>query len=107
MQTIWTLGISLPGFILFASMKKYSLMCNCTYAADVKSRQHFDNKQKNNCGRIRVNIMTITVYFKHTVNGSLTFELIHNTKEQIYFYEIAGNHKAKEQLFESISEFSR
>ena len=33
--------------------------------------------------------------------GRFTFERIHNTKEQIYFYERAENHKAKEQLFES------
>ena len=29
------------------------------------------------------------------------FEWIHNTKEQIYFYQKAENHKAKERLFES------
>ena len=34
-------------------------------------------------------------------NGRFTFERIHNTKEQIYFYERAENHKAKERLFES------
>ena len=28
-------------------------------------------------------------------------ERIHNTKEQIYFYERAENHKAKERMFES------
>ena len=33
--------------------------------------------------------------------GRFTFERIHNTKEQIYFYERAENHKAKERLFES------
>ena len=27
------------------------------------------------------------------------FERIHNTKEQIYFYEMAENHKAKERMF--------
>ena len=31
--------------------------------------------------------------------GRFTFEPIHNTKEQIYFYERAENHKAKERLF--------
>ena len=30
------------------------------------------------------------------------FERIHNTKEQICFYERAENHKAKERLFESL-----
>ena len=30
-----------------------------------------------------------------------TFEQIHNTKEQIYFYKRAEDHKAKERLFES------
>ena len=35
------------------------------------------------------------------VEGGFTFERIHNTKEQIYFYERAENHKAKERLFES------
>ena len=30
-----------------------------------------------------------------------TFERIHNKKEQIYFYERAENHMAKERLFES------
>ena len=34
-------------------------------------------------------------------NGRFTFERIHNTKEQIYFYERAEKHKAKERLFES------
>ena len=29
------------------------------------------------------------------------FEPIHNTKEQIYFYERAENHKTKEQMFKS------
>ena len=29
------------------------------------------------------------------------FERIHNAKEQIYFYERAENHKAKEWMFES------
>ena len=29
------------------------------------------------------------------------FERNHNMKEQIYFYEIAANHKAKEQMFKS------
>ena len=32
--------------------------------------------------------------------GRFTFERIHNAKEQIYFYERAENHKAKERLFE-------
>ena len=32
-----------------------------------------------------------------------TFERIHNTKEQIYFYERAENQKAKERLFESFN----
>ena len=31
--------------------------------------------------------------------GRFTFERIHNTKEQIYFYEKAENHKAKERMF--------
>ena len=34
-------------------------------------------------------------------NWRFTFERIHNTKEQIYFYERAENHEAKERLFES------
>ena len=29
-------------------------------------------------------------------------ERIHNTKEQIYFYKRAENHKAKERMFKSI-----
>ena len=32
--------------------------------------------------------------------GRFTFERIHNTKEQIYFYERRENYKAKERLFE-------
>ena len=32
-------------------------------------------------------------------NGRFMFERIHNTKEQIYFYERAENHKAKERVF--------
>ena len=36
-----------------------------------------------------------------TCFGRFTFERIHNTKEQIYFYKRAENHKAKERLFES------
>ena len=35
-------------------------------------------------------------------DGRFTFERIHNTKEQIYFYERAENHKAKEQSFKSL-----
>ena len=35
------------------------------------------------------------------LEGRFTFEWIHNTKEQIYFYERAENLKAKERLFES------
>ena len=35
------------------------------------------------------------------LSGRFMFERIHNTKEQIYFYERAENHKAKERLFES------
>ena len=34
--------------------------------------------------------------------GRFTFERMHNTKERIYFYESAENHKAKERLFESM-----
>ena len=30
-----------------------------------------------------------------------TYEGIHNTKEQIYFYERAENHKANEGMFKS------
>ena len=33
--------------------------------------------------------------------GRFTFERIQNTKEQIYFYERAENHKAKERMFKS------
>ena len=33
--------------------------------------------------------------------GRFTFERIRNTKEQIYFYERAENHKAKERMFKS------
>ena len=33
--------------------------------------------------------------------GRFTFERIHNTKEQIYFYERAENHRAKERMFKS------
>ena len=32
------------------------------------------------------------------------FEQMHNTKEQIYFYERVRNHKAKERKFESSNE---
>ena len=35
------------------------------------------------------------------VLGRFTFERIHNTKEQIYFYKRGENHKAKERMFES------
>ena len=41
------------------------------------------------------------VLAKFSFFGIFTFERIHNTKEQIYFYERAENHKAKERLFES------
>ena len=34
-------------------------------------------------------------------NRWFTVERIHNTKEQIYFYERAENHKAKERMFKS------
>ena len=33
--------------------------------------------------------------------GRFTFELMHNMKEQIYFYYRAENHKAKERKFKS------
>ena len=33
----------------------------------------------------------------HALNGRFTFERIHNTKEQIIFYERAEKHKSKEQ----------
>ena len=36
--------------------------------------------------------------------GRLTFERIHNTKEQIEFYERVENHKAKERMFKSFNE---
>ena len=36
-----------------------------------------------------------------STGGRFTFERINYTKEQIYFYERAENHKAKERLFES------
>ena len=39
----------------------------------------------------------------YSYNGRFTFERIHNTKEQIYFYERAEKHKAKERLFESFN----
>ena len=32
-------------------------------------------------------------------DGRFTFEQIHNTKEQIYFYVSAENHKAKGWMF--------
>ena len=35
--------------------------------------------------------------------GRLTFEQIRNTKEQIYFYERAENHKAKEHIVKHLS----
>ena len=35
------------------------------------------------------------------LRGRFTFEQIHNTKEQIYFYKRAENHKTKERLFGS------
>ena len=34
-------------------------------------------------------------------NERFTFERIHNTKEQIYFYKRAKNHKSKERTFKS------
>ena len=34
-------------------------------------------------------------------DGRFTFERIHNTKEQIYFYERAEKQKAKEWMFKS------
>ena len=34
-------------------------------------------------------------------DGRFTFEQIHNTKEQIYFYERAENHEVKERMFKS------
>ena len=37
----------------------------------------------------------------HYLMGRFTFERIHDTKEQIYFYKRAKNHKAKDRLFES------
>ena len=36
------------------------------------------------------------------VNGRFTFERIRNTKEQLYFYEKAENHRAKEWIFKSL-----
>ena len=36
--------------------------------------------------------------------GRFTFELIHNTKEKIYFYERAENHEAKERMFNHSNE---
>ena len=33
--------------------------------------------------------------------GRFTFERIHNTKEQIYFYERVEDRKAKERMFKS------
>ena len=38
------------------------------------------------------------------LNGRFTFEKIHNTKEQIYFYERALNHKAKEGMLNHSNE---
>ena len=34
-----------------------------------------------------------------TAEGRSTFERIDNTKEQIYFYKRAENHKANERMF--------
>ena len=45
------------GFILFASMKKFSLKCTWTYAADIKSRQHFQNK--NSSGRMVASLVIL------------------------------------------------
>ena len=44
---------------------------------------------------------TLDILGTNSGYGRFTFERIHNTKEQIYFYERAENHKAKERLFES------
>ena len=43
-------------------------------------------------------MISFTMY---TSTGRFMFERIHNTKEQIYFYERAENHKAKERMFKS------
>ena len=40
---------------------------------------------------------TSMIAFDHNFNGRFTFERIHNTKEQIIFYERAEKHKSKER----------
>ena len=45
--------------------------------------------------------MSICICKCHSFIGRFMFERIHNTKEQIYFYERVENHKAKEQMFKS------
>ena len=37
----------------------------------------------------------------NVIRPRFTFERIHNTKEQIHFYERAENHEAKERMFKS------
>ena len=37
----------------------------------------------------------------YVIIGRFTFEQIHNTKQQFYFYERAENHKTKEWTFKS------
>ena len=44
---------------------------------------------------------TQTYLYKICYLWRFTFEQIHNTKEQIYFYERGENHKAKEWMFKS------
>ena len=43
---------------------------------------------------------TFRVFYRLCTMETITFERIHNTKEQINFYERAENHKANERLFQ-------
>ena len=52
---------------------------------------------------IKIKLLALGQYInKYHMKGRFTFERIHYTKEQIYFYERADKHKAKERLFESL-----
>ena len=61
-----------------------------------QSKQNFPIIDPLKC-KSQVNNENATIEFL----ARFTFERIHNTKEQIYFYKRAENHMAKERLFES------
>ena len=55
--------------------------------------------EDSSCPDVLINLSHSFITF--ILFGRFTFERIHITKEQIYFYERAENNKAKERLFES------